>query len=120
MSESTKFERSKKITDFTSGSPAKHILKFYWPLLFTSMLQQVYNFVDMMIVGKGLGDHALASVGNMGSLFFFDSRIFLRTCKRFRNHHSTVLRSQGYGQAPSQTCSDNPACGSIIRSAHCF
>ncbi len=70
MSESTKFERSKKITDFTSGSPAKHILKFYWPLLFTSMLQQVYNFVDMMIVGKGLGDHALASVGNMGSLFF--------------------------------------------------
>ncbi len=70
MSESTKIERNKKITDFTSGSPAKHILKFYWPLLFTSMLQQVYNFVDMMIVGQGLGDHALASVGNMGSLFF--------------------------------------------------
>ena len=70
MTENTKIVRNKKITDFTSGSPAKHILKFYWPLLFTSMLQQVYNFVDMMIVGKGLGDHALASVGNMGSLFF--------------------------------------------------
>ena len=70
MTESTKIIKEKKITDFTSGSPAKHIMGFYWPLLFTSMLQQVYNFVDMMIVGQGLGDHALASVGNMGSLFF--------------------------------------------------
>ncbi|MBO4864025.1 MAG: MATE family efflux transporter [Eubacterium sp.] len=59
-----------KVTDFTKGSPAKHIMAFYWPLIMTSMLQQVYNFVDMMIVGKGLGDHALASVGNMSSLFF--------------------------------------------------
>ena len=36
----------------------------------TSMLQQLYNFVDTLIVGKGLGDNALAAVGNMGSLFF--------------------------------------------------
>lgn len=36
----------------------------------TSMLQQVYNFVDLLIVGQGLGDNAFASVGNMGSLFF--------------------------------------------------
>jgi putative MATE family efflux protein len=60
----------KKIIDFTKGSPAKHIMNFYWPLLMTSMLQQIYNFVDVLIVGKGLGDHAFASVGNMGSLFF--------------------------------------------------
>lgn len=36
----------------------------------TSMLQQFYNFADTWIVGKGLGDNALAAVGNMGSLFF--------------------------------------------------
>lgn len=60
----------KKIIDFTTGSPAKLILSFYWPLLMTSMLQQLYNFVDVMIVGKGLGDNAFASVGNMGSIFF--------------------------------------------------
>ena len=59
-----------KVTDFTSGSPSKHILRFFWPLLLTSTLQQVYNFVDMYIVGQGLGDNAFASVGNMGSLFF--------------------------------------------------
>ncbi len=59
-----------KVTDFTVGSPKSHILRFFWPLLMTSMLQQVYSFVDMWIVGEGLGDNAFASVGNMGSLFF--------------------------------------------------
>ena len=59
-----------KTTDFTTGNPASHIMSFFWPLLLTSTLQQVYNFVDMYIVGKGLGDNAFASVGNMGSLFF--------------------------------------------------
>ena len=58
------------VSDFTKGSPTRLILKFFWPLLMTSMLQQLYNFVDTLIVGKGLGDNALAAVGNMGSLFF--------------------------------------------------
>ncbi len=57
-------------TDFTQGNPAKLIVSFYWPLLLTSMLQHFYNFADTWIVGKGLGDNALAAVGNMGSLFF--------------------------------------------------
>lgn len=57
-------------TDFTTGKPSSLILSFYWPLLMTSMLQQFYNFADTWIVGKGLGDNALAAVGNMGSLFF--------------------------------------------------
>ncbi len=60
----------KQDIDFTKGSPLRLILAFYWPLLLSSMLQQVYNFVDTLIVGKGLGDNALAAVGNMGSLFF--------------------------------------------------
>ena len=60
----------KKVVDFTNGSPSKQILGFFWPLLLTSMFQQLYNFVDVMIVGKGIGDGALASVGNMGTLFF--------------------------------------------------
>ncbi len=61
--------KSKQI-DFTRGNPIKLVLSFYWPLLLTSMLQQFYNFADTWIVGKGLGDNALAAVGNMGSLFF--------------------------------------------------
>ena len=61
--------KSKEI-DFTQGNPTNLILSFYWPLLMTSMLQQFYNFADSWIVGRGLGDNALAAVGNMGSLFF--------------------------------------------------
>ncbi len=59
-----------KTIDLTTGSPLRLILSFYWPLLLTSTLQQFYNFADTWIVGEGLGDNALAAVGNMGSLFF--------------------------------------------------
>ncbi|MCR4934142.1 MAG: polysaccharide biosynthesis C-terminal domain-containing protein, partial [Lachnospiraceae bacterium] len=69
MNKSMTIDKRKEI-DFTKGSPVKLILSFYWPLLITSLLQQFYNFADAWIVGKGLGDDALAAVGNMGSLFF--------------------------------------------------
>ncbi|MBR0145516.1 MAG: MATE family efflux transporter [Eubacterium sp.] len=68
--EKTAMKSKSTVSDFTKGSPTRLILKFFWPLLMTSMLQQLYNFVDTLIVGKGLGDNALAAVGNMGSLFF--------------------------------------------------
>ena len=60
----------KTTTDFTKGKVSSAILKFYFPLLATAMLQQFYSFADTAIVGKGLGDNALAAVGNMGSLCF--------------------------------------------------
>ncbi len=66
----TKIKKKSNMIDFTKGSAVKTIMMFYWPLLLTNMLQQLYNFADTLIVGKGLGDHALAAVGNMGSLFF--------------------------------------------------
>ena len=70
MSTITANTAKKQVIDFTKGSPFRLIMTFYWPLLLTSMLQQFYNFADTWIVGKGLGDNALAAVGNMGSLFF--------------------------------------------------
>lgn len=56
--------------DLTEGRVTKQILNFFFPMLMTNMLQQVYNFADTVVVGKGLGDNALASVGNMSSLTF--------------------------------------------------
>ena len=70
MTERSIGTKEKKVTDFTTGSVGKHIMNFYWPLIMTSMLQQIYNFVDAKIVGTGLGDNSFAAVGNMGSLFF--------------------------------------------------
>ncbi len=56
--------------DLTQEKVSKLILRFYFPLLFTNMLQQLYTVADTIIVGKGLGDQALAAVGNMSSLTF--------------------------------------------------
>ena len=59
-----------KANDLTTGKVSSLILKFYFPMLLTNMLQQMYNIADTAIVGKGLGDNALAAVGNMSSLTF--------------------------------------------------
>ena len=59
-----------KTQDLTQGKVLPQILRFYFPMFFTNMLQQVYNIADTVIVGKGLGDNPLAAVGNMASLCF--------------------------------------------------
>lgn len=88
----------KRELNFTEGSPLKLILSFYWPLLMTSMLQQFYNFADTWIVGKGLGDNALAAVGNMGSLFFLIVGFSFGLANGF-----SVLVAQSYGAKDSET-----------------
>ncbi|EOS59816.1 MATE efflux family protein [Firmicutes bacterium M10-2] len=57
-------------TDMTTGSPVKLILAFGMPLLFGNILQQLYNFVDTVVVGRSLGMNALAAVGTTGSINF--------------------------------------------------
>lgn len=54
----------------TSGSETGHILRFALPLLCGNLLQQTYNIVDTMIVGRYLGDDALAAVGATGSITY--------------------------------------------------
>ncbi len=83
---------NRDVNDFTTGNIRKQILAFYMPLLMTTMLQQVYNYVDTLIVGKGLGDNALAAVGNMGSLFFLIVGFSLGLANGFG-----VLIAQSYG-----------------------
>ena len=51
------------LRDMTAGSPAGHILHFALPLLAGSFLQQLYNMVDSWVVGRYVGDGALAAVG---------------------------------------------------------
>lgn len=54
--------------NMTEGNSYKLLLRFFVPMLLTNLLQQLYSFADTAIVGKGLGDHALAAVGNLSSL----------------------------------------------------
>ncbi|WP_367941489.1 MATE family efflux transporter [Enterocloster citroniae] len=52
-----------RMKNMTEGSPAKLILSFSLPLMAANLGQQLYMIVDTMIVGKGVGVEALASVG---------------------------------------------------------
>jgi putative MATE family efflux protein len=58
------------MTDLTTGSVAKQILKFSIPMLLGSIFQQLYNIIDSIIVGKYLGKEALASVGASFPIIF--------------------------------------------------
>lgn len=49
--------------DLTEGSVGRNILRFAMPMLVGNMFQQLYTFVDQIIVGRYLGKEALAAVG---------------------------------------------------------
>ena len=56
--------------DMTQGSPAKLILFFTLPLIAGNIFQQLYGFIDTLLVGRFLGVEALAAVGCTGCLMF--------------------------------------------------
>ena len=49
--------------DLTEGSPGKGLLLFALPMILGNLFQQFYNMVDTIIVGKYVGEDALAAVG---------------------------------------------------------
>lgn len=51
-------------TDMTEGAPWKKIVLFTIPMLIGNIAQQLYNTVDSIIVGRYVGDNALAAVGS--------------------------------------------------------
>jgi len=57
--------------DLTRGNPLKQILLFSLPILLGNLFQQLYGMVDAVIVGRCLGDNAMAAVGATGSVNFF-------------------------------------------------
>ena len=56
--------------NLTEGEPARIILFFTLPLIAGNIFQQLYAFVDTLIVGRFLGVAALAAVGSTGPLMF--------------------------------------------------
>lgn len=49
--------------DMTIGSPARLLLTFSMPLMLGNLFQQLYTFVDALIVGQCVSAHALAALG---------------------------------------------------------
>lgn len=54
--------------DLTTGTPWKRIVGFAVPMLIGNIAQQLYNTADSVIVGRYVGDNALAAVGGAGPI----------------------------------------------------
>ena len=76
-------QEKKKELNLTEGPPLKLIIAFCIPMILGNMFQQLYNFVDTMIVGHFLGVEALAGVGATGSINFLIVGFCLGTCSGF-------------------------------------
>lgn len=59
-----------KTLNMTKGNPVYLLLVFSIPMLIGNLFQQMYNLVDSIIVGKGVGANALAAVGATNSISF--------------------------------------------------
>lgn len=54
--------------DLTNGKPLKLIAAFALPILLGNVFQQVYSLTDTIIIGKALGNEAIAAVGSTASV----------------------------------------------------
>ena len=67
---------SQKSIDMVNGPLLKNIFLFAVPIMFTSLLQMLFNAADTVIVGKFSGENALAAVGATSSIIFFLTSLF--------------------------------------------
>lgn len=79
--------------DLTQGSIPRGLLGFALPLILGNLLQQLYNLADTWVVGRFLGEGALAAVGSSYTLMTFLTSILLGLCMG-----SSVYFSIQYGR----------------------
>lgn len=87
--------------NMTVGSPAGHLIRFALPLLAGSFLQQLYNMVDSFVVGRYVGDAALAAVGVGFPVLFMFTSLFTGLA-----NGGTVVIAQLYGAGELQRVRD--------------
>lgn len=78
--------------DLTQGSPMRGLIQFSVPLLIGNLAQQLYNTVDSIVVGKYVGDNALAAVGASGPLLNLLLVLFMGIATG-----ATIMVSQYFG-----------------------
>ena len=66
--------------NLTEGPITKKLIMFSLPLMAGNILQQLYNIVDTLIVGRVLGEVALGAVGSSFTLMTFLNSIIIGLC----------------------------------------
>ena len=86
-------KKGKQGNGITEGFIWKQLLIFFFPILFGTFFQQLYNTVDAVIVGRFVGKEALAAVGgSTGTLINLLVGFFVGL-----SSGATVIISQFYG-----------------------
>ena len=67
----------KQTIDLTEGKISAKLWAFAVPLMLGNILQQLYNLADTWVVGKYVGDNALAAVGSSYTLMTFLTSIII-------------------------------------------
>lgn len=65
----------KEEQDLTTGSVPKKLITFALPLLFANLLQSFYSIVDMLVVGRTVGETGLAAISNASIISFIINSI---------------------------------------------
>ena len=80
--------------NMTKGSILKSLLIFSLPILMSNLFQQLYNTIDILIVGNYLGDSSLAAIGASSSIY----ELLIGFCFGVGSGLSIVVsRYYGYG-----------------------
>ena len=66
--------------NLAEGNVTKALLLFAGPMILGNMLQQFYNIADTLIVGRALGEDALAAVGSAYTLMTFLTSVLIGLC----------------------------------------
>lgn len=93
MNQTTKAQDAAGHNGITEGVIWKQLLLFFFPILFGTFFQQLYNTIDAVIVGRFVGKEALAAVGGpTGTLINLLIGFFIGL-----SSGATVIISQFYG-----------------------
>lgn len=66
--------------DLTKGNITSKLWAFAAPLILCNLMQQLYNLADTWVVGRYIGDNALAAVGSSYTLMTFLTSVIFGLC----------------------------------------
>lgn len=69
--------KSRYEIDMCNGPILSKMLRFYFPLMASNMLQLVFNAADIVMVGRWAGNDALAAVGSTSALINLLTNLFI-------------------------------------------
>lgn len=79
--------------DLTTGNITTSLWLFALPLMLGNVMQQLYNLIDTWVVGKYIGDTALAAVGSSYTILTFLTSVIIGLCLG-----SSAFLSMAYGR----------------------